>query len=101
MKATGLYSEDANNPARRSHDRAQEELAPMASNLAFTVAMIDEPGPFGNNYRNGSSSWPNGAIAPLRSKAPNRQPRKANDRNEDVGVWRVSGPQSPWCSAHA
>ena len=25
----------------------------MASNLAFTVAMIDEPGPFGNNYREG------------------------------------------------
>ena len=31
----------------------KEELAPMPSNLAFTVAMIDEPGPFGNNL----SEW--------------------------------------------
>jgi hypothetical protein len=31
----------------------KEELAPMPSNLAFMVAMIDEPGPFGNNL----SEW--------------------------------------------
>jgi hypothetical protein len=31
----------------------KEELAPMPSDLAFMVAMIDEPGPFGNNL----SEW--------------------------------------------
>ena len=31
----------------------KKELAPMPSNLAFTVAMIDEPGPLGNNL----SEW--------------------------------------------
>jgi hypothetical protein len=31
----------------------KEELAPMPSNLPFMVAMIDEPGPFGNNL----SEW--------------------------------------------
>jgi hypothetical protein len=31
----------------------KEELAPMPSNLAFLVAMIDEPGPFGDNL----SEW--------------------------------------------
>ena len=69
----------------------KEELAPMPSNLAFTVAMIDEPGPFGNNL----SEWQQflaelEQLPELGSKAPNRQQRQANDRDEDVGVWRAS-----------
>ena len=39
--------------AKRMIALKKEELAPMPSNLAFTVAMIDEPGPFGNNL----SEW--------------------------------------------
>ena len=39
--------------AKRMIALKKEELAPMPSNLAFMVAMIDEPGPFGNNL----SEW--------------------------------------------